>query len=361
MKKSLLVAAATAAFVVAFSSSAYALGPAYSTWTDGGVNAGSLATPHKDYQLTTEKCSVCHSVHAAANGLVDQPSFSGTLKVAAKDLQGNTVTPQAAQMLLKTSVANSCTYCHICTAIGVKDVYNGDSTAYLTGAGSNDYAHDHGHADCSKCHAVHGANTIASEPANSNIGSKILKAATATQPYQALYTASVATTAQIDAGTGPATDRNVQVTGFCSQCHGAYSDASETTITGIGYWSPTYSAQPSVMYKNHPMVAASSSFEASGSTIGTGKTVAYSGSQYCRSCHAAGDVSTTDGTVASATNFVGVITSSFPHYTPGHAAFLNAGTDITDVSNPNVTNSGEDGVCLRCHRDGTGNGVGLSF
>jgi cytochrome c553 len=61
----------------------------------------------------------------------------------------------SAQMLLQTTVANSCDYCHIITSSGGVQLYGG-KTAYRAGEWNEGYAHGNG---CTACHAVHGVST----------------------------------------------------------------------------------------------------------------------------------------------------------------------------------------------------------
>ena len=51
----------------------------YQTWNAGGANGTSLATPHKDYRLTTVKCSVCHAVHKATAGPAGEVLLDATV------------------------------------------------------------------------------------------------------------------------------------------------------------------------------------------------------------------------------------------------------------------------------------------
>ena len=64
MKKMILLVMLVVASMT-MATAAYAIGPAYIPWNAGGGNAGTNG-PHQNYQLNTEKCAVCHSVHAAA-------------------------------------------------------------------------------------------------------------------------------------------------------------------------------------------------------------------------------------------------------------------------------------------------------
>jgi hypothetical protein len=64
-------------------------------------------------------------------------------------------------MLLQSTVANACDYCHIITSSGGVQLYGG-KTAYRTGEWNEGFAH--GNA-CTACHAVHGVANNYGDPA----------------------------------------------------------------------------------------------------------------------------------------------------------------------------------------------------
>lgn len=375
MKKTLIVALLAGVMVLAFAGSAFAISPSYIDWNAGGVNAGT-GGPHTNYQLTTEKCAVCHAVHAAATSNAAVNVFGP----AATD-------PAETQMLLRSSVADACTYCHITTNVAGLQIYAANASNYTTG---DVYGHNGStSAECADCHAVHGADTF-----TGFIGGKILKATgnsvnNSTPSYAVQEEANTTLGLLVSAPVGGTVFNatavsagnvgDVQVTAFCTRCHKTFSDASETTITASGYFSDyagtvTYGA---MSYKNHPLKAfEAGNFTANGDNIST--QAAWADSSTCRSCHAAGDtrVSTSYGGTG------GLVDWSFPHWTNGNAAFLVAGWGSTDsnigILNDNdaatekpagsnsVAAAGEDGVCLRCHTNGSaaGNataGVHVSF
>lgn len=342
MKKIMLVVLLATALVFAFAASAFALSPAYTTWTAGGVNATSQPTPHKDYQLTTEKCAVCHSVHAAG-------WFKGTDINTATIGDFDSVNKKGSQLLLRGAVSDACSYCHISTAIGGAQIYGGSVTNWTTDTAG--YGHS-SHAACTGCHSVHGAATI-----NGDVAPKILKSgATNVAVDGRLYQAEFTTDkGAIDALVG---NRNTQITGFCTKCHAAYSNASEQTVTMSGYFkdsSGTIIGGPKTIH-NHPLVVAGATFSGAshaGATTVTGP-VAFVDATACRSCHAAGlDGSTTN---------LGILPSDFPHSTPGNGSFLTAATDSgAAVVGVDAAATGSDGVCLRCHKSGSGAGVGSTF
>lgn len=341
MKKMALLVVLVVAFM-AIATSAFAISPSYVTWNAAGVNAGTNG-PHQNYQLTTEKCAVCHAVHAAA-------SSNAAAGLFGPDATGANET----QLLLRTSAADACTYCHITSTVAGLQIYGGVSSNYAVG---DVYGHNGStSAACTSCHAVHGADTF-----GGFIAGKILKA-------NAQQVGNVSNQVQVEAaatlnplsGGSVFTGANgdIQVTAFCTRCHKTFSDASEQTITAAGYFK-SYSGVVSFgpqTYKNHPLKAADAVFSANGSTTTT--TVAFAGSQTCRSCHAAGSTrrSTSYGGPG------GLVAWSFPHHTPGNADFLVAGAGSADTSigidstslvkpagSITVDNASEDGVCLRCH------------
>ncbi len=358
MKRTIIVLALAAAMVLAFASAAFAISPAYQDWNPtAGSNATSAQTPHKDYQTTTVKCAVCHSVHAAGWYKTADNTTTGSQTAGIKKAGS------ASELLLRSSVADACTYCHIDTNIGVTQIYvNADGTGNYynynsasPGAVVNDYGHNGGptgHASCATCHAVHGANTF-----DGAVSEKILKkgnfeAALLADLADGTYAPGAAPIADVFTSS----DRGAQVTTFCTQCHANYSHASEQIITSTGYFNDPANGGiigGTKFYSSHPMKVASTSFDAQGaSTTAKGKQVAFSDSWYCRSCHSAGLVDAGPGPVVS----------SFPHYTPNHAEFLDKASDSASAKQDVLAGEqDQDGVCLQCHRNGSGAGVGQSF
>lgn len=136
-------------------------------------NAGT-GSPHANYLEGTEKCGVCHAVHrapvygvkwdtnpldataktAVAGGQYNRAEFDNT----AGGLQAYSQT----QMLLQSSVANSCNYCHILTSVGGKQLYAGKPQYVTEGTGLAGAEWDAGfghHNACTGCHAVHGVSS----------------------------------------------------------------------------------------------------------------------------------------------------------------------------------------------------------
>lgn len=352
MKKTLFVIALAMVMIFAFSGVAMAkVGNGYITWTDASTNLdGTAATPHIGYTVATEKCAVCHSVHNA-------PVAGTTYTVAAGDPANWAArTGEDTQMLLRSSVANACVYCHIETAVGGTQLYDGTAALWTAPTGLDENAaHNRNSANCVNCHAVHGANTFLDEA-----GTKILKfqpAANRMIQDEVLGASGLyltANDAKVDTGD---LGKDSQVTAFCTQCHANFSTASEMILNADGSQTPytdsTYvdgDPTANTQYKSHPMKSADVAFSAAGSSVTA--QVAWAASSTCRSCHDAG--ATDEG--------LGVTANNFPHYTAGAYSFVNVAANAGAVAAPSGLNHGSDGMCLKCHvnSDGTA-GVGTSF
>jgi len=203
MKKCLFVLALAVALTLLLTAAAFAdHSPSFyvewdktTSFTGYDVPFGNAGTggPHSGYLEGTEKCGVCHAVHRAPvpgvkwdTSLTD-PSVVTPVAGGQYDRQeweaplgGNT------QMLLKTSVADSCDYCHIDTAVGGDQLYAGKRQYRTEGTGLAGSEWDAGfahHNGCTGCHAVHGVSNNFGNPAlwgdygtfQGPIKSKILK------------------------------------------------------------------------------------------------------------------------------------------------------------------------------------------
>ncbi len=286
----------------------------YTPWEPGSPsNSGSPATPHKGYATNTNKCAVCHAVHAA------EPT--GTV-------------------LLPATAGDACVYCHVDTALGLRRIYGGLRAAYLAdsprGAFGGGFAHDAGGTACADCHSVHGAGTLD----GGNL-TKILKdwavwrsAPGAMDDYS---TFALARWPSPDTEPG----KYSQQTAWCTGCHKYFVESYETTVqmTAGGMW---------VYAKSHVMTSAPGVYSNPAASVSA--TVAWAPSVHCRSCHDAGAVDTTGG----------IVPSSFPHYTPSAYRFATVADSAASASGQNATGT-VDGLCLRCHRDGSGDGVGSGF
>lgn len=359
MKKALIVLTLAMALVFAFSGVAMAkITNGYAAW-DEAYNNGVLGTtntsPHSAYAVATDKCAVCHAVHNAAT---DGTAWTGTDPWTAGT---NT------QMLLRSSVANACNYCHIETAIGGKQIYNGVVAYYdqqSVASFTENVAHNTNSAKCTNCHAVHGANTFLGVATP-----KILKLPMSGGVYEPLkfqdeiivgYTEGGVTSgalyASFAAGINDTVSKDNQVTLYCTQCHQNWSVASEQEINLDGdyvYGDAAYvDGNPiaNKQYKTHPMKAAETVFSAAGATFAG--QVAWVNSTTCRSCHDAG---VTDAAP-------GLVPSSFPHYTPGAYNFVNVAATAGVATAPSGINLATDGMCLKCHvAAGGAAGAGVTY
>ncbi len=343
MKKSLFIAVLASLMVLAFAGTAMAkVTNGYVAWDPAEQPSGYDQTPHQGYAEGTDKCAVCHAVHNAP--VTGSAYTTGTVQWGP--------TTDDTEMLLRSSVANACVYCHISTAIGGKQLYNGDATLWTNPTSVSAYAenvaHNRNSANCVNCHSVHGASTFGGA-----VASKILKYPDTTkfqdEDFGANGLFADAAAAKTDS------NRDAQVSVFCTQCHQNYSPSSETTLNADGdvvtkdaaYTGPTGTGG-GIMYKSHPMKSAETTFSAKGAT--STKTAAFAGSNYCRSCHDAGGVDSP----------AGVIDNSFPHYTAGAYNFMKAGANAAGAEG--LHDKAVDGHCLKCHvsADGT-QGVGQTF
>jgi hypothetical protein len=385
MKKVLLVSALAIVLTFAFCAVAFAdHAPSfYIGWNR--LAPDNSTGPHMDYTQFSSKCEVCHGVHRApvegttwGGGSTGSVGFGTPAKPTwAAPAGANT------QMLLRSSVADACRYCHIDTATGGVRLYNG---LYANFSGGNPwasagYAHN---TACTNCHAVHGARTF-----KGAIGAKILRwdmvkfsndsgytpklggsgANTALNAFDTFYTdpltSLVATTGVQDeifktgvaAGVGAdslplfsgndftnvvngtslywagTTDaKNAQGAAFCTQCHANYSSAAETTINvdgdGVLFQGPWKFAGADLnavtntsvfRYKNHPVKPAVTTGWFSTGKTTTAGQVAWADATTCRYCHDAGE------TNASETQPLGyVVEQSYPHFTPGYYKFMTS-------------------------------------
>lgn len=320
MKKFSFVVLVVAILVLGLASMAYAdVRSTYAQWTSGLFNTGSLSTPHRDFRLTTVKCAVCHAVHKA-------------------DIAG--------ELLLKDTVSNACSYCHIQTSTGGIVLYGGVSANYGT---QSQYAHNQAApSTCNDCHSVHGANTV-TNTANPALSGKILRNEynePSYRAYQINYEASFDVTTS--AGRYDATSV------WCTKCHKYYTGTYDSTVT----WNPNFDAA-TAQVKSHIMTSALTTYSSPHRGAAAPTQVAYRSSQNCRLCHDAGNVD----------EAAGVTLNSFPHYTVNAASFLTAATNSVSATVPagaGYTSAGggnvgpADGVCLKCHASGTA-GVGMNF
>lgn len=277
MKRVATILVLSLAAALVFAAVAYATegDSTYLTWSGGG-------SPHGGYDINTKKCAVCHAVHHA----------------------GETGDGVGSEVLLRTTRADACTYCHITPGVSTKIVYDGVSANY-SGSDFNTAHNSVAGASCTGCHQVHAAANAMTQ--NASLTVNILKNVTTST------LSGDATAAPLAGDT-----YDTALAKWCSLCHGYYNRAANGA--------------------SHVMTT-------------TLSTVAFSGSQYCTSCHAS---NTLGGVVPTG--------SAFPHYTDG-ARFLTSSVTSAGgtASTTKTTDPSADGVCLKCHRSGTGSGVGIMF
>ena len=297
---SLLVLAITCV-TIAFASPAFAAtgDAAYTPWSDVAGFPGQGTSPHGGYATSTVKCSVCHAVHNAA----------------AADRGG--------EILLASSAADACNYCHVGGAGGYVQVYNGDPNNYA----GTDLPNAHNAFEvagvqqgvtCSKCHQVHAADQAMTS--NAYLTTKLLRGA---KTYTAVPSPNYDPVAQAPQSTD---DSNTALTKWCAGCH--FTKGGTYT-----YYSDGYNQQ------SHVMTTATATYGNPGASY-SGQ-VAFKNSTYCSSCH-----SSQYGSPA------------WPHWTTG-VRFLEAADGATATAT-GAARANQDGVCLRCHRKGP-NGAGLTF
>ncbi len=294
MKKAILVLAMVVVVALALPAVAHAAG-----WSS--ATSPTASSPHSGYSTGSRKCAVCHAVHEA-----EVPT-----------IQTN------GELLLRSTVAGSCDFCHVGGPFVATQVYgssavwaaananrehtiqygsvnttipnSGDLPTSGTATLTNDYVITGG-LKCTSCHTVHGANAVVFAGA---LRTDILKA----NPW-----ASTAATAGQYLGSSDAS----LSAGFCADCH-------DNTPVQQKDW------RGGPDRASHYM----------GALTASNTAIAASGA--CRSCHV-GANGGTGGAIAAANNY--------PHYTTGRAFLMTAASADSKI----------DGVCLACHPN-----VGTNF
>lgn len=270
----------------------------YLTWASVSGLPGQGSSPHEGFATTTQKCAVCHAVHGA-NAL--------------------------GEVLLRSDVAGACNYCHVNTASApITQVYASDENNYS----GTDLPNAHNSyfvlgvqrgVECATCHQVHAADTQMTS--NEYLTTKLLKGSK-TQDGTWDPVAGAAEPLASDP------DTNTALTKWCARCH----------FTALGTSYPYYANDYN--YPSHVMTAAAAAYD--NPQTNYGGRVAWRDSTQCSSCHASG-----------------YTTSAWPHFTPGNRFLLTAAD--ASAAPAAATATQEDGICLRCHRDNTGSGIGLTF
>lgn len=325
-KRFMVVAAAAIAMLFAIAAPAFAGG--YLNWNLVSNIPSPQSSPHSGYLDTTVKCQVCHAVHYAAAG---------------------------GQVLLNTSVANACNYCHLTTGSGYSQVYNSNPLNYIGLPGQADYATAHNFNNgagvaCTDCHQVHAAASAMTS-----------NAAITTFMLKKISVVTSATSAQIPLSSD---DTWSAMAKWCADCH--YLKAINGNATsGAAMGIDQYTAY-SLNGASHIMTATTNySNPAATSFVGQ---VAWQSSGNCFFCHRAGTWSPDmNGPVNNFNSYKqnnpAVGDYNFPHYTVNAANFLESSL-ASGAAQSGATTQGADGVCLACHRfTNAGNtlGIGISF
>lgn len=314
-RKSIIVLVLACVFVFSFASMAFAavgdagLDHAAPFWSTTGAYAANAttATPHLGFSTNTYKCAVCHVVHDTAT---------------------------TGEVLLRSTVANACTACHLDGSTAIKDVYASDATQWTNDLRSNHSATSG--LTCTGCHGVHGANCVKT----AGWDTYILRKDASLLSNQPGGTMGAVAGANLNTGT----DASLVLSNYCTQCHAYYTAAYDTAATA----------------GMHVMKAAGTTY-----TNGTKVNirVANADSTSCTSCH---DIA--GSTVSSAT----AATVGFPHNVPLTDRFMNvapyvgggasAATLSTTGANPFYKGAQSDGACVKCHLWANGaNGAGVDF
>jgi nitrate/TMAO reductase-like tetraheme cytochrome c subunit len=289
---------AVTCLMFAFAASAFAAtGSTYATWGSVSGLPGQGTSPHGGYTTTTVKCKVCHAVHNA-------------------DVPGG-------ELLLRGTVGDACNYCHVGGAGGYTQVYGGNPANYS----GTDFSNAHNSwqitgveqgVTCNICHQVHAADIAMTS--NAYLTTKLLKGDKTYLPFPSPnYDPAAMEPLSTDTS-------NTALTKWCAGCH------FTRTAGTVTYYGDNYNGQ------SHVMTAAVAAYDNSAVTFNG--QVAWLGSNDCASCHNSQ-----------------YTTNAWPHYTTGVRFLVSGATSTQSVA---ATNSAADGVCLRCHRNGT-NGIGLNF
>lgn len=297
-RKSWLVVLVVAVVALAFAVPAFATIGGAGYLNWSTLGGANGTSPHGGYSTTTQKCVVCHAVHNA--------SASG-------------------EVLLGDTVANACVYCHVNGASAYTQVYNSAPANYS----GTDYNNAHnswnvGAVDygvtCTQCHQVHAADNAMTN--NAYLTQRLLsgpKVWVATEYDPSIGRAPLSTDSS-----------NTALTIWCTKCHG-------TSLGGTyGYYGAGYDGQ------THVMTTATANYAGAGASGTYAGRVAWADSNYCSSCHASG-----------------FQTAAWPHYTSGQRFLVTAANSA--AASVGATDTHQDGICLRCHRDNAGNGIGLGF
>lgn len=342
MKKSIFVGVLAVALVLAFATSAFAIGPFYSAvyendgslitgkyldWSFASTLPGNTGTsPHGGYTANTNKCAVCHSVHTAEAG--------GSVLTAGG--------PYA-------TYAQGCAFCH--------SVGNTFTDVVIT-VQPDGYISPHG--TCTRCHALnpHGVGTseypiMSSALLNKNgddeIGGDLSVLANGlTNPM--FYGGTATENAQ---------GRTLGTGYLCSNCHMqtfAVNTAGTDPAGGGTFTGHRVTAMATTAW-NGPTYGASY----------VGGQIAFANANACAQCH---DAQRAGGGAAFPHNYVdaaGALTfktvagNSYIWLTlaadANDAKVLLSGMADPETGDGNANLLTEDGLCLKCHRADTNVGT----
>ncbi|MCL4368753.1 MAG: hypothetical protein M1337_06265 [Actinobacteria bacterium] len=342
-KTILIVIVLSAVMVLGMSATAFAdRAGTYWPQTQWSAKLGG-GSPHGNYANTTEKCKVCHAVHGA--GITN----------------GTTV---ITERLLRSTVADACSFCHLSNAYATNPYGVSGSTAYASTSGatsgSGHFSTHQGtsYAGCASCHSVHGANTIGAvaadilknDPAKgvvdttatgTNGGWGSFKQVVTTQAdfCQDCHDGTRYTNGGVVTAINNATDFAAQFP-VCSDCHNSAATGINDTATQFGV-----SFNQGHNGRSHPMTI--TTIESGIGTVANKATAFASETETNNSCTTCHNVTRTPGTL-------GAPLATFPHYS----------TDQELIQGYNTTTNKIDGVCLSCHKDTAGTpawGVGVSY
>jgi hypothetical protein len=231
MKKCLFVLALAVVLTFALTATAFAdHSPSfYIKWRAAGGYEGANAavpSPHAGYAEGTQKCQVCHAEHrapVAGTGYADNATRAATggdpaqfgvegqnppngeypadAGGANRAQRSTYLVPDGTdtQMLLQSSVAGACDYCHITSSVGGEQIYAGAVKYRLeagSAAGGSDWEGGYAHNNaCTACHAVHGAFSLAGSSGGDANGNIVFKGAAAPKVLKA-YAKNASTTWQ---------------------------------------------------------------------------------------------------------------------------------------------------------------------
>jgi hypothetical protein len=322
---------------------------------DGSVIVDATDSPHSGYTTTTGKCKVCHAVHGAGS----------------TDATGSTL--NETEVLLRTSKADLCTFCHLTGAFATghsfrgsgmlliaapastpgTDPYQGDPTLtpdpianYAgTEGGSGHFSGHQGtpYSGCTSCHSIHAGDMLGT-------GVNMLK----NDPAKGVVSLTA-----VDGGYGSRKAPVTTLTDFCLDCHDGTqwigTDGKSNPIVSSAQFSAQF---PACAGGCHNSV--SPTITANDSQFG----VAFNQGHNGRSHPMTESLTGTDGSTPVADHVTlipaveGPLGTScatchslgsggdFPHYLSRDQALIQGFTYLTQI----------DGVCLGCHSK-----VGTSF